>query len=133
MAHRPRSPLRLVKVKVAVSALGSTLEDKVDERFGRATYLLIVDVDTLGFDVLDNSANRHALQGAGLGAAEAVSAASADAVITGHLGSKAFHALNGIDVQGYSGVGMTVREALGAFAANLLEPLDDSNPYQRFE
>jgi len=120
-------------MKVAVSALGPTLDDKVDERFGRATYLLIVDLDTLGFDVLDNSANKHALQGAGLGAAEAVSSASADAVITGHLGPKAFRALGAIHVEGYSGVGMTVREAVGGFAAGLLEPLDDSNPHQRFE
>jgi len=120
-------------MRVAVSALGPGLEDKVDERFGRAEFLLVVDLGTLGFDVLDNSANKHALQGAGLGAAEAVSAASADVVITGHLGPKAYRALDAIDVRGYSGVGMTVREALGAFAANLLEPLDDSNPYQRFE
>ncbi|MDR3686947.1 MAG: NifB/NifX family molybdenum-iron cluster-binding protein [Coriobacteriia bacterium] len=120
-------------MKLAVSALGPNLDDKVDERFGRAAYLLIVDADTLAVDVLDNSANKHALQGAGLGAAEAVSAASADAVITGHLGPKAFRALDAIDVHGYSGVGMTVREAIGAFAMNTLEPLDDSNPYQRFE
>lgn len=120
-------------MKVAVSALGPSLDDEVDERFGRALFLLVVDLDTLRFDVLDNSANKHALQGAGLGAAEAVSAAAADAVITGHLGPKAFRALKAIDVQGFSGVGMSVREALGAFAANQLKPLDDSNPYQRFE
>jgi predicted Fe-Mo cluster-binding NifX family protein len=120
-------------MKVAVSALGPSLDDEVDERFGRAAFLLVVDLDTLRFDVVDNSANKHALQGAGLGAAEAVYAASADAVITGHLGPKAYHALDAIDIQGYSGVGMTVRDALGAFVANLLEPLDDSNPHQQFE
>ena len=33
-------------MKVAVSSVGPSLEDRVDERFGRASYLLIVDDDT---------------------------------------------------------------------------------------
>ncbi len=120
-------------MKVAVSALGPSLDDRVDERFGRATYLLIVDVDRLETDVVDNSANRDALQGAGLGAAEAVAAAGVDAVITGHLGPKAYRALSAIDIEGYSGVGMTVQQAVEAFAGNQLDRLGQSDSHQGFE
>jgi predicted Fe-Mo cluster-binding NifX family protein len=120
-------------MKIAVSALGSTLDDRVDEHFGRAVYLLIVDADTLEFEPVDNSSNKHALQGAGLGAAEIVAGAGVDAVITGHLGPKAFRALGAIDIDGYSGVGMTVREAIAALKAESLEPLGDSVAYERFE
>lgn len=120
-------------MKVAVSALGPNLNDRVDEHFGRAAYLLIVDVDRLEADVLDNSANREALQGAGLGAAEAISAAGVDAVITGHLGPKAYRALSAIDIEGYSGAGMTVRQAVEAYAENTLQPLGESDSHQAFK
>lgn len=119
----------MAAVKVAVSALGPSLDDRVDERFGRAGYLLVVDVDTLATDVIDNAVNRNALQGAGIGAAEAVATAKADAVVTGHLGPKAFRALQAIDVEGYSGVGLTVREAVDRFAAGSLETLGESTAH----
>lgn len=120
-------------MKVAVSALGPTVDDRVDDRFGRATYLLLVDVTSLDFEVLDNSANARALQGAGLGAAEIVSECGAVAVITGHLGPKAFKALRSIDVDGYSGTGMTVREAVDAFAEGSLDKLAESDGHQGLE
>ena len=113
-------------MKVAVSALGPSLDDTVDEAFGRARFLLVVDVDTNEYQTIDNSVNGSALQGAGLGAAEACSGAGADAVITGHLGPKAMRALSAIDIVGYSGVGMSVREAVVAFAGGLLGELTES-------
>ncbi len=97
---------------IAVSSLGPTLDDRVDERFGRAAYLLIVDEGTLDVHAVDNSANRDALQGSGLGAAEITSEHGATAVITGHLGPKAFSALQRCGISGYDGTGMTVREAV---------------------
>lgn len=120
-------------MKVAVSALTPSLDSQVDEHFGRAAYLLIVDIDTLEFQPIDNSANKHALQGAGLGAAEAVGNAGVDAVITGHLGPKAFRALSAIEIDGYSGVGMSVRDAVNRYAVDGLDRLDDSVAHQRFE
>lgn len=110
-------------MKVIVSVLGQSLDDRVDERFGRAQYLLVVDTETLAVDALDNSANFNALQGAGIGAAEAVSEHGAGAVITGHLGPKAYRALQLAGVEGYNGTGMTVRDALAAFVAGELDKL----------
>ena len=116
-------------MRVAVSALGSTLDSRVDERFGRAEYLLLVDSTTLDFEVVDNGANRSALQGAGLGAAEAVSEGGAGAVITGHLGPKAYRALEALGVSGYDGTGMTVREALEALASGRLAGLSEGEAH----
>lgn len=114
---------------MAVSALGPTLDDKVDEQFGRATYLLIVDPETFETETIDNHANRNALQGAGLGTAEAATSAGADVVITGHLGPKAFKALSVADAGGYGAVGMSVREAVKAFSEGRLEPLDEGEAH----
>lgn len=116
-------------MRIAVSALGPTLDDRVDERFGRAEYLLIVDPDTGEFEAVDNHANRDALQGAGLGTAEAVSSRNVDAVITGHLGPKAFSALLVAGISGYGGADMSVREAVEAFAAGRLEPLGEGKAH----
>lgn len=116
-------------MRVAVSALGPSLEDRVDERFGRATFLLVVDTKSLAVEAVDNSANRNAMQGAGIGAAESVSAKGASAVVTGHLGPKAFRALGAAGIPGYDGSGMTVREALDALDAGELNRIDEGEAH----
>jgi predicted Fe-Mo cluster-binding NifX family protein len=116
-------------MKVAVSSLGRSLDDRVDERFGRAAYLIFVDQDTLATEVVDNAANRDALQGAGIGAAEKVSEGGASAVITGHLGPKAYSATKAAGIKGYNGTGMTVRDAVEAFKAGQLPELDEGEAH----
>lgn len=113
-------------MKVVVSSLGTTLDDRVDEHFGRAMYFIVSDVESGAFEVVDNAANRNALQGAGLAAAEVVSDTGAGAVITGHLGPKAFDALAALGVSGYNGTGMTVRDAIAAFATGSLAELTEA-------
>jgi predicted Fe-Mo cluster-binding NifX family protein len=112
-------------MKVVVSSLGTTLDDPVDERFGRAVHLLICDTETLQVDARDNNANRNALQGAGLGAAEIVAGSGANTVITGHLGPKAYKALKMAGVDGFCGTGMTVREAIEAHVDGRLKKLSE--------
>jgi len=116
-------------MRVVVSSLGPSLEDRVDERFGRASYLLIVDDDTPAPEVVDNSANRDALQGAGLGAAEIASEHGVAAVITGHLGPKAFSALQLAGIDGYDGTGKTVRTAVEELKAGKLARLAEGDAY----
>lgn len=113
-------------MRVAVSALGATLDDRVDDHFGRARYLIIADTDGGEPLVIDNAANMNALQGAGIGAAETVSDNSAVAVITGHLGPKAFAALEAAGIPGFNGSGLTVREAIQAYAEGRLAPLSEA-------
>lgn len=113
-------------MKVAISTLGGSLDDNVDERFGRARFFLIADTETDEVTVVDNSTNRNALQGAGIASAELVADAGAAAIITGHLGPKAFPALGMAKIKGYTGVGMTAREALEAFKAGTLAELTEA-------
>lgn len=113
-------------MKVAVSSLGTSLDDRVDDHFGRARYFVIADTESDAADAVDNTTNMNALQGAGIAAAETVSDHGAQAVITGHLGPKAFAALQAAQIPGYSGSGMTVREAVAAFAAGTLHELTEA-------
>ncbi len=116
-------------MKLAVSASEPRLDARVDERFGRAMYFVFVDDDgeeeAVVVDTYDNSEARNAMQGAGIAAAEAVSRAGAEAVLTGHLGPKAYRALAAAGIPGYRADGMTVAEAVSVFAAGALEPLED--------
>ncbi len=116
--------------KVAISALGPSLDDRLDERFGRANYLLIVDPQTMEVQVVDNNRNQQALQGAGLGAAEKVLEHGATAVLTGHLGPKAYGALQSAGIAGFNGTGMTAREALEAWKIGRLARLDEGEGHQ---
>jgi len=116
--------------KVAISCLGPSLDDRLDERFGRASYLLVVDPHTMDVQVVDNRRNQQAMQGAGLGAAEHVVELGVGAVLTGHLGPKAFGALQSMGIVGYDGTGMTAREALEAWVAGRLEPLEEGQGHQ---
>ena len=113
-------------MRVAISSLGPTLDDRVDEHFGRAMWFIVADTDADGFEPLDNSVNRNALQGAGIASAELVSGRGVEAVITGHLGPKAFGALGTAGVLGYNGAGMTVREALASLASGALSELTEA-------
>lgn len=115
-------------MSVAVSALGPTIDDAVDDRFGRARYLLFVTEEGEVAEAVENSANFNAMQGAGIGSAELVSSRGAKAVITGHLGPKAFSALSSAGIVGYCASGMSVRDAVAAFAAGSLKVLDEAGP-----
>ncbi|MEN6431199.1 MAG: NifB/NifX family molybdenum-iron cluster-binding protein [Coriobacteriales bacterium] len=120
-------------MRVVVSSLGPTLEDWVDEHFGRARYLLVIDTETLEVQAVDNSANCQALQGAGFGAAEIVTNHGAAAVITGHLGPNAYRALQIAGVPGHDGTGMSVRDAVAAFANGELAALAEGEARSKTE
>lgn len=104
-------------MKVAVTAKGKQLTDAVDPRFGRASYVLIVDTETMAFEVLDNSANVNAFKGAGIQAATMVAEAGAEVLLTGYCGPNAFTTVSAAGMKVINDVGGTVQEVVEAFKA----------------
>ncbi len=86
-------------MKIAISSQGKTLDSQLDPRFGRAAYLLIVDIETLEFEALNNTKNKNAFKGAGIQAAAMVSNADAQILITGFCGPNAFETLTAADIK----------------------------------
>lgn len=103
-------------MRVAVSAEGRDIDAQVDPRFGRAGCFLVVDSETLDFEVLQNEQNLQAAQGAGIQAATLVARSKVQAVLTGHCGPKAFKTLQAAGIPVVVGVTGTVREAVQRFA-----------------
>ncbi len=109
-------------MKIAVSTQGKELDSPLDPRFGRAAGFMVVDSDTLEHTYVPNSQNLALAQGAGIQSAQCVANAGAGAVITGHVGPKAYMALDRGGINVYLQDGGTVREALEAFKAGRLSP-----------
>ncbi len=108
-------------MKIAISSGGPDLNGSMDPRFGRASGFIIYDEETGGHEFVDNTQNLTLPQGAGIQAAQNVAATGAGAVITGHVGPKAYKALSHGGIGVYLGPGGTVREAIDAYEAGRLK------------
>ena len=103
-------------MKIAISATGKDLSSAVDPRFGRASYLLIVDPDTNTIvEAIDNQAASEASQGAGIKAASLIAEAGAKAILTGFVGPKAAVVCEKAGIAMLNGIEGTVAEAIEHF------------------
>lgn len=107
-------------MKLAITALGSTLNSGIDPRFGRAKFFVVFDLEKDEFTAVDNSVNLNAIQGAGIQTGKNVVDLGVEGVITGHVGPKAFAALRAGGVKAYTGATGTVAEAFEQFRAGRL-------------
>jgi predicted Fe-Mo cluster-binding NifX family protein len=112
-------------MKIAISSQSQDLQGAVDPRFGRTAGFIIYDLDTDTFEYLQNAQNLSLAQGAGIQTAQNVAKAGVTGVITGHVGPKAYLALNKgkIDMYLLPGdmAGATVEQAIEAFRQGKLE------------
>jgi predicted Fe-Mo cluster-binding NifX family protein len=98
-------------VKICVTASGNNLDASIDPRFGRATYLAIVDSESMAFETILNAA-AGAMGGAGIQAAQALAKKGVDVLITGNVGPNAFQALSATGIKIVTGASGTVREVV---------------------
>lgn len=99
-------------MRVGVSATGKDLNARVDNRFGRCPWLLVVNSGSLEFNAFEN---RHAQEGmgAGMGAAKDLIDAHVDAVISGQVGPKAYEVFKAVNIDIFLVPGsITVKDAL---------------------
>ncbi len=102
-------------MKVAVTAQGRAPDSPVDQRFGRAAFLVIADLDDGRRETLDNLAAAGSPHEAGLQTARVLADRGVGAVITGHCGPKAFKALAAAGIRVMLGASGRVEDALECF------------------
>lgn len=101
-------------MRVAVSAIGESLDSPVSPRFGRCPYYVIVDTETMAFEAMPN-ASMGAPSGAGIAAAQAVAQKGVDAVITGNFGPNASQVLAQVGVEMVTGATGSVRQTVESY------------------
>jgi predicted Fe-Mo cluster-binding NifX family protein len=113
-------------MKIAVTANGVDLDAPISSIFGRCPTYILVDTETMQFEVLDNPA-LSAPGGAGVQAAQFVIEHGAQAVLTGNVGPNAFGVFQAAHVPVFLLGNGTVRNALEAYKKGLLQSTGAAN------
>jgi len=102
-------------MKIAVSAMGNTLDSMVDPRFGRCAYFIIVDAEgdeIKNFEAIQNQ-GVNAMGGAGIQAAQLVANKGVEVVISGNMGPNSFGVLSQTKIKVITGIGgISVKDAV---------------------
>lgn len=114
-------------MKVAVTSQGPHMNSPVDPHFGRARYFLLVESDTGATAVYGNRRRRRSSHTAGMQAAGTLIGLGVRAVITKHIGPRAFATLQAAEVEVYGVQGRAVRDAVEGFKAGELQRLCEAN------
>ena len=110
-------------MKIAISLEENAgLESAASVIFGRCPFFMIVDAETMAFEILENPA-RQASGGAGIQAAQWVLDQGASTVISGNLGPKAFDVLSAGQAAAYNHNGGSAQSLIEAFQQGQLECL----------
>ena len=114
-------------MRIAVTSQGTDLTSKADPRFGRASYFLVFDTNDESLEVVENSQNVNAAQGAGIQAAENIARKNVDVVVAGNFGPKAFRALATAGIKAALWTDGTVAEAIELARNDKLKICDKAN------
>jgi len=102
-------------MKIAVTSSGGSLSAQVSEKFGRAQYFLIVDSDTMKFDIVPNPYIGE-LSGVGPHTASLIAQHGAEVVLAVSCGPNAKSALESAGIKVVTGVSGTVQEAVKGYS-----------------
>lgn len=106
--------------------MSDKLEALVDSHFGRCRYFLIVDPDSMEFELIEN-ASLSASGGAGVQAAQDILNRGVAALITGSVGPNAFSLLSAEGVEMFSVRDVSVADAVSAYRNGSLEKIEGPN------
>ena len=118
-------------MKIAVTSMGPSLDDRVEARFGRCPYFLIVDPETMEFEALENP-NIAVGGGAGIQSAQLIAQHGVQTLLTGNCGPNAFQVFGAAGIQVIVGVSGQVRQAVEQFKAGTFTEANQANVESHF-
>ena len=113
-------------MKVLFTAKAENLESEIDPRFGRCSYFLIVDLDSMEFEHISNE-SAMASGGAGIQAAQTVAKTGVKVVVTGNMGPNAFQTLSAAGIKVFTGADGTIRESIEKYKRGKLSLAEAPN------
>jgi predicted Fe-Mo cluster-binding NifX family protein len=114
-------------MKIAVTSTGNELISDMDPRLGRAKYFIIVDSETLEYEVAENRQNLNLPQGAGIQAAKTIVDQKAEVLISGNCGPKAFQVLNAAGIKVITGAKGRVIDVITQYKSGHLQAAGGAN------
>lgn len=118
-------------MKICVTSQGDNLDSKIDPRFGRCQYFIIVDTETFEFEAIQNP-NIDAMGGAGIQSGQLVANKQLKAVITGNVGPNAFQTLKEAGVDVITGASGSVKEEIDKYIKGELKPTPTPSVNSKF-
>jgi len=118
-------------MKICVTSESNSLDSKVDPRFGRCQYFIIIDTETLEFDAIPNS-NIEAIGGAGVQSGQLVAEKEVKAVLTGNVGPNAYFTLRSAGIDVITKVSGTVKEAIEKYKKGEFKPTQGPSVNSKF-
>ena len=113
-------------MKIGVTSTGVNLDADIDQRFGRCKYFLIVDTESMDFEVFSNE-NAMASGGAGIQTAQKIANKGVEAVVTGNVGPNAFQTLSAAGIKIFTGASGTIKEAVEKYKKGELNETEGPN------
>jgi len=119
------------KMKVAVSSNGNNLDARLDPRFGRCAFFLVVNSDDMSFEAFNNESAAQG-GGAGIQAAQFLASQGVDAVITGNCGPNAVQTLSAAGIELFADQAGTVKAVVERFVKGNLRPANEATVDSHF-
>lgn len=113
-------------MKIGVPSTGRDIDSAVDQRLGRCPYFLIVDAESMNYEVILNE-SATAVGGTGVHTAQMLARAGVDVVISSNAGPNAFQILKAAGIKVFTGASGTVREAIEMYKNGKLKEMDEAN------
>ena len=114
-------------MRIAITSTGKDLESNIDPRFGRASYFVIVDPDTMEFEAVENTQNLNLPQGAGIQAGKTIIDNQVGVLISGHCGPKAHKVLKAGGVKIMTGASGCVADAVSQYKNGELQLAEEAD------
>ncbi|WP_010243397.1 NifB/NifX family molybdenum-iron cluster-binding protein [Acetivibrio cellulolyticus] len=114
-------------MKVCISSIGNTLDSKMDPRFGRASYFVIADTETMDYEIIENAASISG-GGAGITSGQLMVDKGVKAIVTGNVGPNAMSVLKAARIEIYRGQDTTIKENLENIKKEVLVKIDNTVP-----
>ena len=118
-------------MKIGISATDNNINAQVDQRFGRCKYFLIMDTESMEFEVISNE-SAMASGGAGIQAAQTIAKAGVESVITGNMGPNAYQTLSAAGIEVFTGANGTIKDAVEQFKKGTLKKTQSPNVNSHF-
>ena len=108
-------------MKICISSTGKDMNSQIDPRFGRCTYLMIIQTDDMSIDVFENE-YKSLGGGAGIQAAGFVHSKGVKTVLTGNCGPNAMNVFSESKIKVITGQAGLIKDAVEKFKNGELTP-----------